>query len=273
MNEIFTFDQYEEFGESILDYEILGQYLTFSDKDYSKIHKLIGRFTAVTFLYYPDQDFIEESSNRLFRFLDLLGVPSAVSPLHDKDIIRIDEDTGNVEYKKPHYHVVIDYGSGNNKTFKQFFETIIPIRDHIAIAPFDKCGNWDKCAKIWIMNNKVRNMRTLLRYFKHLDNPEKFQYVLEEIRGFCGFDLTNKIVNQEDCISILCQIIDFCKVNDLYNFADLVDYCRENNREWFSVLAKSNSSFMLNYLKSSTFRNTGAQDKLVKLYESKDYSL
>ena len=66
------------------------------------------------------------------------------------------------------------------------------------------------------------------------------------------------------------DIIKFVRNNDIYNYADLIDYCDENNPEWFNVLSSGNpTNFMLGYIKSNTFRNTGAQDIQINKYEER----
>lgn len=50
-----------------------------------------------TFLLYP-----ESIPNDWIYKLELIGVPIAVSPLHDKDL----SDVEGQKYKKAHYHVI-----------------------------------------------------------------------------------------------------------------------------------------------------------------------
>lgn len=237
--------------------------------NFTEINKLCGRSTAVTFLFwiqnYPES--LDQDKSFLFNFLLSLKLPSCVSPLHDRDVNEIDPDTGEVEYKKPHFHVVID--AENQKAVKQWFDMLIPVREYISIAPFDRSEKLDQCVKIWKQENNVKNMRSLLRYFKHLDNPEKFQYIEEDFTVFGGFELDKAFYSQTDTKHILKDIIHFVNQNDIFNFADLVDYCIDNNPEWFNVISShTTSSFIIGYQKSLTFRNTGAQERQVERYEN-----
>lgn len=227
----------------------------------SILNKLCGRTNAFTFLFYPKCD---DDIRFLFDFLNNVKVPSCVSPIHDHDINEIDVNTGEVEYKPKHFHVVIDYGSGQNKTVSQMFDLIMPIRSLVAIAPLDRLTEDDSeikiqaAVKVWKSENCVKNMRTLIRYFKHLDNPEKYQYFAEEYHTFCGFDLNNKLYSQEDCIQISKDIKNFVKNNECYLFCDLVDYAEENMPEWYSVLCNSKySSFITNYMRSLVYKVSG----------------
>ena len=238
----------------------------------SVVNKLCGRTSAFTFLYWIQSDeSLDQDKSLLFDFLNGIHVPSCVSPLHNRDINEIDPETGEIEYKKWHFHVVIDFGSGANKTPSQFFDLIEPIRKYISVANLDRLtedSSEEKISntvKVWKNENCVKNMRSLLRYFKHLDNPEKFQYIEEEYRAFCGFELDNRLLSQEDSLSIVKEIKDFVRNEECYLFCDLVDYSCENRPEWFSVLTRSQfSHFITNYMKSLLYKNSGKVENILE---------
>ena len=97
------------------------------------------------------------------QILQLKGVPFAVSPLHDKDI----DDEVSKKLKKPHYHVILSYGSpttfNNVRTLLEELHQPIPI-------PLESVGGY-------------------YRYFTHKDNPDKYQYNSNDIKIFNGFDV------------------------------------------------------------------------------------
>lgn len=124
-----------------------------------------------SFIVYPESvrsDFIE--------YLVDLGCCFAVSPLHDKDI----NPTG--EEKKPHYHIIVQFEGPT--TYKNVNEVICePLN---ATIP-----------------KKVLSLRAYYRYLAHLDNPEKYQYNVSDIKCFGGFhcDLTtSEITNLKSLI-------------------------------------------------------------------------
>lgn len=258
--------------------------LRFPDKDITDRCKLPF---AITFLFYPYQDLphgsydpetfdsvkYTDSSNILFDFLSNLLIESAVSPLHNLDI---DPDM-NSKYKDPHYHVLITLGSGGKKSVRQWFELLDPIRDYISIAPFDKGdSSLDECCKVWNRKNKVNKMRTLLRYFRHMDNPEKYQYN-GEILCFGGFDYQNALYSQTDLYCICREMKTWIRNNNCYNFADLVDYADFYDLEWSNALMSHGiASHIFQYQKSLLYRETGAQDKKIEKmidYANSDSSL
>lgn len=266
--------------------------LNFAEKD---LNNKVGRVTAFTFIFWDQRDRDDSLSyweSYLFSFLSSLRVMAAVSPCHNLDINEINTDTGEIEYKYPHWHVVIDFGSGNTKTIKQIFDLISPIRDFISITPWDKYFDDDvlfslskdfdiscdlfsdddddftKLKKLWLNANVVRCMRSLLRYFKHLDNPEKHQYI-DSITSFGGFEVDERIYSQSDSLYITDQILDYIEEHNIYSFWQLLRYSQKNNREWYSVLMQNKySNSIINALKSFTIENTGYLDKKIERYES-----
>lgn len=246
------------------------------------------RRVAITFVYWvtPTNDYV-----KLATFLGSLKVACLVSPLHDKDINSIDPDSGEVKYKDPHYHVIIDIDS--LKTIIQWFQLLSPIRNCISLAPWDRYDtsmiefveqmrNKDTLKaigadpkicdvlKVWEEENSIKNMRGLVRYFKHLDNPEKHQYFDEDYHCFGGFDVTGVLLSKTDMISISLKIKDYIKDHRVYNFADLMDYCSANNIEWYQVLMNSQiCNVIINYMKSCLYRDTGAQEFTIREYKEK----
>ena len=230
----------------------------------SSVIKMCGRTSAFTCLIYPT---CEEDQKKLLDFLANCKVPCCLSPFHDHDVNEINTDTGEVEYKKGHYHCVFDFGSGANKTISQMFDLIAPIRDMVAIANLDKITNQtdpkkvEAIVKVWKNENCVKNMRSLLRYFKHLDNPEKFQYLTEDYKTFGGFDIENRILSQEDSVQIFRDIKNFVRSEECYLYCDLMDYADECRPEWFSVLIKSQyNNAIIQYMKSLVYKNSGKLD-------------
>jgi len=231
--------------------------LRFSDQD---IFDCVGRTNAIQFLFWLDFD---DYSNKdiLFNYLLNCRVESCVSPLHDKDM-----NLG--EPKKPHYHVMMTFGSGKNKSVRQWFTLIDPIRDFISVAPFDKgTSSLSDCGKVWFEENSIQTMRGALRYFKHLDNPEKADYSNLDYICFGGFDVENVVLNDTDAKKILLQIRSWIKENQCYSYADLVDYCAVYNREWFNIVTRNNYINVIDkYQKSMLYRDSGALEKKIEKF-------
>lgn len=152
-------------------------------------------------------------------------VPCFISPLHDKDI----NPTG--EPKKPHYHVVIMYEG--KKSLEQ-------AKDLISLFSGVGC-------------EVVQSIRGYARYLCHLDNPEKAQYLPDQVRSLCGADYSATIGLVTDKYKAIDEMMDFCDEMRIYSYRDLMQYCRKERRDWFRVLCDNGSYVMLEYLKSATW--------------------
>jgi hypothetical protein len=176
--------------------------------------QMTGRIRNFTFIVYPESapdDWIEQ--------ITALGLPWAMSPLHDKDL-NPDETP-----KKPHYHCIIQYP--NTTPIKAFAKIIMPLA-HCAIP--------QKCLSVV----------GTYRYFSHMDNPEKYQYDRDEIEVFNGFEvsLTNKEIRaaiteiEQMCIDEAIDDMATCE-QYLLHYADgtMLDVLRNHTvyfRAWFA---------------------------------------
>lgn len=157
-------------------------------------------------------------------------VSAFISPLHDHDKNPTGED------KKPHYHVMLMFDGV--KTLDQAKEI------------FDTIGG--------VGLEKVQSIRGYARYLCHLDNPEKAQYLPDDVRCLCGADYSATIGLVTDKYKAIDEIMDFCDLNQIYSYRDLMQYCRKERRDWFRVLCDNGSYVILEYLKSATWSDKTA---------------
>lgn len=155
--------------------------------------------------------------------LQLKGVAFAVSPLHDKDI----DDEVSKTPKKPHYHVIMSYGSpttfNNVNNIMKEFNQPIPI-------PLESVGGY-------------------YRYFTHKDNPDKYQYDVNDIRIFNGFDVCD-VLNSFEVFSCMKEIQMFILEKDISEFSDLMDNLMlEDKMELWNV-ASTKTIFFNTYISS-----------------------
>ena len=172
------------------------------------------------FVVYPES--LPENWLDLLRLKD---TACAVSPLHDKDI----NPTG--EPKKPHYHIILSFGSPttlNNVTnFVNDFNGTIPI--------------------------KLESVVGYYRYLTHKDNPEKAQYNEEEIRLFNGFDPV-ELMTESEITSLIKQVINIIQLNNITEFDDLVNYLTSHDLHDCFVSLEKHPYFISLYLKSKRFK-------------------
>lgn len=158
-------------------------------------------------------------------------VPAFISPLHNEDI----NPTG--EKKKEHYHVMIMFDGV--KTKEQANDVIVA---------FGGVG----C-------EVINSVRGYARYLCHLDNPEKFQYKKEDVKALCGADYETTIGLVTDKYKAIGEMMDFCIEYNVYSYANLLTYAKNNNYGWFRVLCDNGTVVIKEYLKSKMW--TDEQDK------------
>ena len=151
--------------------------------------RITGRSWA--FVMYP-----ESMPENWQEIITELGLPMAISPLHDKDI----NPTG--EQKKAHYHVICYY---ENSTTYNNVKTNVCDRLNATIP------------------QKLESIRGMFRYHIHLDNPEKYQYDDRDRQFFNGFDidLANKLTRTET-LKYLLQVYEYCDSNNISEYSVLV---------------------------------------------------
>lgn len=189
------------------------------------------RFLSWTAVVYPES--LPENWKGL---LGELFIPWAVSPLHDKDI------NANGEAKKPHYHLLLSFRSV--KTYEQVKE----ITDKLNSPAPQPC----------------RDTRGLVRYFLHLDNPEKAQYNRADIEAGGGFDVENALkptaTEEEEILDKMC---DFIETQWITEFCDFNSYVRKERPEWRSMLRK-NCFYLSQIIKSQRHKERDQREQELK---------
>lgn len=146
----------------------------------------------------------------------------ARSPLHDSDL------NADETQKKPHWHVVL------------VFDGVKSYRQVLSIAKSIKATN----------PQIVHNLQGLMRYFLHLDNPEKAQYEFKDILSV-GINAELEIYGENEVRKrVVGEMVKFCEDNDIREFCDLMNYALESESSWFEALSLNSAMVMNNYLKS-----------------------
>lgn len=175
------------------------------------------RFRNFATVVYPDsapEDWID--------ILSELHIPAFISPIHDMDV------NPDGEKKKPHYHVMIMFeGKKSKEQAKEIFDCLSAVG----------CET-------------VHTIRGYARYLCHLDNPEKYQYKIDDVRALSGADYMGIIGLAIDKYKALGEMEDFCRDNNIFSFAHLADYCKEYRFDWFRVLCDCGAFYMRTYLRA-----------------------
>lgn len=162
--------------------------------------------------------------------LDELHIDAFVSPEHNKDF------NPNGEPKKPHWHVLINFASVKSK--EQVKEV------------FDLIGG--------VGAENVSSFRNYARYLCHLDNPDKARYSEDDVKTFGSLDYMDTISVPSDKYEVIGEMIDFCEVNKIVSYAQLLRITRKYKQAWYRALCDNASWVMKEYLKAALWEQSNS---------------
>lgn len=181
-----------------------------------------GQNTALRVRNFATVVYPESAPSDWQEILSRQFIPAFISPLHDKDI----NPTG--EPKKAHYHVMLMFeGKKSKEQVQEIFSLIGGVGCEV-----------------------VNSIRGYARYLCHLDNPEKYQYSVDDVRALCGSDYAGTIGLAIDKYKAIREMIAFCDEFNIFSYSDLLEYCSQERADWFRVLCDNGTLVMREYLKS-----------------------
>lgn len=163
-----------------------------------------------TFLLYP-----ESIPNDWEMKLETLGVPIAVSPLHDKDKSNVEGQ----KYKKPHYHVI--YIAKNPVTADS-------VRKKIKLLLGEK-----SLAMVQIALNVENTYLYLTHESKDAIAKKKHVYDKADIKLINNFDIDRYVtLDVEEKSELFNVVVGLVRVYTLQNIFDLYDFIDENGEDY-----------------------------------------
>lgn len=184
-----------------------------SDKKSSKVERTRNYATIV----YP-----ESAPDGWENILADYCIPSFISPLHDLDL----NPTG--EPKKAHYHVMICFDG--------------PKTESQAEDIFNSIGG--------VGTKVIASVRGYARYLCHLDNPEKIQYNMADVKSFGGIDYLTIISLASDKHLAIREMEAFCEKYNVVSYWLLCRYASAHRSDWKRILDDSGALYMKEYLQS-----------------------
>ncbi|MEM0174401.1 MAG: replication protein [Sulfolobaceae archaeon] len=188
-----------------------------------------------TCIIYP-----ESAAEDWLEIIKSYYIECVISPLHDKDI------DGNGKEKKPHYHVLLMFGSV--KSYDQVLEITKKLK---ATIP-----------------QRCHNAKALVRYMLHMDDADKAQYNAEDIVTLNGVDISELLrPSTSERYTLIMQMMNFIKQEKITEFCDLVDYAVENRSgDWCPIIFDSATYVLSSYIKSQRhkFQITGNNQSINK---------
>ncbi len=170
----------------------------------------------------------ESAPDNWIEQLQLTGLKSAVSPLHDNDL----EADGSTK-KKQHWHVIACWDGPTTymaaKTLTDKLQATIPIN--------------------------LNSVTGYYRYLTHKDNPEKHQYEDADIRHLGGFDPAEYIeFTRSELEAFKRKVMQIIRESDLYEYADLLEMLADSDALDLLSCAMNNTILFRGYLQSRAFR-------------------
>lgn len=163
-----------------------------------------------TFLLYP-----ESIPNDWELKLEMLGVPMAISPLHDKD----KSDVEGQQYKKPHYHVL--YIAKNPVTADS-------IRWKIKKTLGEK-----SLALVQVVLNVENTYLYLTHESKDAIAKKKHVYDRADIKLINNFDIDRYVtLDVEEKGELFNVVVSIIRAYMLENIFDLYDFVEENGEAY-----------------------------------------
>lgn len=174
-----------------------------------KLQKPKGRY--FTFLLYP-----ESIPDDWEVQLEMLGVPMAISPVHDKD----KSNAQFQEYKKAHYHVI--YVAAN------------PVTADSVRVKIQRILGKESIAKVQFVKQNMENMYLYLTHeSKDAIAKNKHKYDKKDIKELNNFDLDRYItLDVEDKDDLLNEVCDMIDEHNLANIRELRRFVRKHGEEY-----------------------------------------
>ena len=165
-----------------------------------------------TFLLYPDgEGFPNDWEERL----EKIGVPIAISPLHDQDKAK------NRSFKKAHYHGI--YIANNPVTAES-------VRNKLKAVLSSETEECKAIARVQIIYEAVENVYLYLTHeSKDARAKGKYVYDKKDIKHINNFDIERYItIDVETKNEVLKTLLQIIRAYSIPNVLDLHDFIEEN---------------------------------------------
>ena len=191
-----------------------------------------------TFIVYP-----ESAPEQWREILDNTHLRWIESPLHDKDV---NEDG---EIKKPHWHILLSFDGP------------------VTLKAVEKIALQLNCPE----PRKVGSGKGLVRYMIHKDNPEKYQYGIDEIVGHNGADVASYFeMTHTSKLVLMKEIVNYIVKNEVDNYADFLMVAISVSDAWFDIAINYNT-LAINKLLDAMWHKKGKRKLIDTVMENDRY--
>lgn len=205
-----------------------------------------------TFLLYPDgEGFPSDWEERL----EKIGVPIAISPLHDKD-----KDRKNGGLLKRHYHGI--YIANNPVTAES-------VRNKLRAVLSSEDIECKAVARVQIVYESLESVYLYLTHeSKDAIKKNKYRYDKSDIKHISNFDIARYIVvDVETKNQVLKNLLQIIRAYSIPNVLDLHDFIEENGEDYgidmnlFLSTIESKSSILRLYFDGAYQRSKRGETK------------
>lgn len=195
---------------------------------------------VLVLIYMEDLERVGKTYGDLIAYLDHIHVRAIVSPIHDHDAFsqddvidwrsrHFDKKTGDVreedkarcpevgQYKKPHVHVgIMNGGPLDADHWTAKLDGLLHVRETM----------WER----------MESYTASLRYFAHLDSPDKYQYSPFDIVGIGGVDMSDLLKeDNHQTLVVTREIFDYCESHKVKSYRQLFQIVmRTGSMDWQS---------------------------------------
>lgn len=196
-----------------------------------------------TCILYPDD--LRRKKYDINSCLSSLNIPLCLSPLHNPDektaskVVNDNEFDPNKQRKK-HYHLLLAFEG--KKSFTQVCKIMNSIfNDHVG----------------WSIPMEVFSAKGLVRYFIHLDNPEKQQFPAkwQAITCYSGFKIDDYFEpSSSEKYFYIREMKRYCRDHNIYEISDLMDIADDLHPDtWGYILSMCSTLPLKVYLDSRRY--------------------
>lgn len=163
----------------------------------------------------------------------ITGVKWVRSPFHNADF------NADGTPKKPHYHILLMWSA---------VKTAVQVSEYLAGI----FGKSDGGSIIGVAApQRVTDRGALVRYFAHIDHPDKTQYDTADIIGFNGADVLELLQhNKSEIAAMLADIEQFIDDNNITELCDLSAALRQFNIDWYLLVSTQHTYYFDAYVRS-----------------------
>ena len=223
-------------------------------KKWDKEHRVGKRHQVWLAIFY------EEDCPSWEQELTELCITCLVSPLHDRDKWTAHDekkypgkDIKAGHFKKPHRHLIADYGTNHGADFETF-------KKDFAFLGKDGSGP----ARCKFAKSRASSTAYLCHLTPDCERAGKVKYDPSLVLEFCGANYRDWLSAIEDLHQTMKEMRSFIRENSFTEFADFQDWCDEFNDEWSRALDLKCAWAIGNYID----RDRNKQEAVARMRES-----